>query len=385
MTHLDEGTLRRFCDEEHTLDAVQRTHLESCSKCGAQLSEIRADAALAAAALNPENSSARQSEAQVEVGRAWSRVRGRLGPAPQRIAFGPWLAAAAAAAAIVFVFAFTPVGTLAQSFLTIFEPQQFVAVPVSRADLGSLPDLQRFGTVVARRTPTMREVAGPAQAAAAARLRVEVPQWLPAGVPHTARYAVTSGSDTTFTFSAAIARANDPPQARSTAAMPRNLDGAMLEVATHPAVIIAFGTTLPPIRTAPNVESSRRQGSDNGDDRPSRSLPPLVIVQAPVPSVTSTGATVAQIEDYLLRQPGISPTLAAEIRSIGDPETTMPIPIPIDKEFGERVSVQGVSGLGIGDNTGVGGVVVWQRGGIIFAVAGQLRQRDILAIAESLR
>jgi hypothetical protein len=114
-------------------------------------------------------------------------------------------------------------------------------------------------------------------------------------------------------------------------------------------------------------------------------LPPLVIVQAPVPNVTSTGATVAQIEDYLLRQPGVSPTLAAEIRSIGDPETTMPIPIPIERAFGQRVTVQGVSGLGIGDNTGVGGVVVWQRAGIIYAVAGQLPQRDIMAIAESLR
>jgi anti-sigma factor RsiW len=29
-------------------------------------------------------------------------------------------------------------------------------------------------------------------------------------------------------------------------------------------------------------------------------------------------------------------------------------------------------------------LVVWQRGGIIYAVAGQLRQRDILAVAESL-
>jgi hypothetical protein len=44
-----------------------------------------------------------------------------------------------------------------------------------------------------------------------------------------------------------------------------------------------------------------------------------------------------------------------------------------------------VSGLGIGDDTGVGGVLVWQRAGIIYAIAGQLRQRDILAIAESLR
>ncbi|HEY7982050.1 MAG TPA: hypothetical protein VID19_11250 [Candidatus Eremiobacteraceae bacterium] len=382
MTHLDDGALRRFCDDDDALDTDQRGHLTSCPVCTARLSATRADAAFAAAALNPQSLGATDSTSPLEIGRAWSRVRGRVGRPLQRVAYGPLLAAAAAAAAIVCVFVFTPVGTLAQSFLTIFEPQQFVAVPVSRADLGSLPDLQRFGTVVARATPQMREVTGPVQAGTLARMRVAVPHWLPADVPHTARYAVTSGSDTTFTFSAAIARANTPTQSRSMLAMPRNLDGAMLEVATHPAVIIAFGSKLPPLRSAPRAEGSRRQSND--DDGP-RSLPPLVIVQAPVPNVTSTGATVAQIEDYLLRQPGVSPSLAAEIRSIGDPETTMPIPIPIERAFGQRVTVQGVSGLGIGDNTGVGGVVVWQRAGIIYAVAGQLPQRDIMAIAESLR
>jgi hypothetical protein len=382
MIHLDEGTLRFFCDDEGALDAGQRAHLGSCPDCGARLSEIRADAAFAAAALGPGRGGENRESASLEANRAWSRIRGRIGRAPQKIAYGPWIAATAAAAAIVCVFVFTPMGTLAQSFLTIFEPQQFVAVPVSRADLGSLPDLQRFGTVVARTTPKMREVTGPAQAGALARLRVAVPHWLPADVPHTARYAVTSGSDTTFTFNAAVARANTPAQSRNTFAMPRDLDGAMLEVATHPAVIIAYGSALPPLRTASGADRSRRRSND--DDGP-RSLPPLVIVQAPVPSVTSTGATVAQIEDYLLRQPGVSPALAAEIRSIGDPETTMPIPIPIDRAFGQRVTVQGTSGLGIGDNTGVGGVVVWQRGGIIYAVAGQLRQRDIMAVAEGLR
>jgi anti-sigma factor RsiW len=383
MTHLDDGILRRSCDEADSLDDDQRAHLQSCAACAARLSAIRADAAFAAGALHSTAADSDFSSSSLQVRQAWSRVRERAGNPRRRIAYGPWLAAAAAAAAIVGIFVFTPVGTLAQSFLTIFEPQQFVAVPVSRADLGSLPDLQRFGTVVARSTPKMREVTGPAQAAALTHLRVEVPHWLPADVPHTARYAVTSGSDTAFTFSASKAWANTSPQARSATVMPRSLDGAVLEVATHPAVIIAFGTNLPPLRSPSRVEDSPRHSDD--DEGPRGHLPPLVIVQAPVPNVTSTGATVAQIEDYLLREPGVSPTLAAEIRAIGDPETTMPIPIPIDRAFGQRVTVQGAGGLGIGDNTGVGGVVVWQRGGIIFAVAGQLRQRDILAVAESLR
>jgi hypothetical protein len=382
MNHLDEGALRRFCDEADALDDAQRAHLGSCSACTARLTATHADADFAAGAFRAASPDARQSASPLETTRAWSRVRKRAGNVRRRTKYAPWLAAAAAAAAIVGIFGFTPAGTFAQSFLTIFEPQQFVAVPVSRADLGSLPDLQRFGTVVARSTPQMREVTGPVQAAALAHRAVEVPHWLPADLPHTARYAVTSGSDTAFTFNASKAWANTPAQSRTASAMPRSLDGATLEVTTHPAVIIAFGAKLPPLRSAPRAAGPPRHSND--DEATRRDLPPLIIVQAPVPNVTSTGATVAQIEEYLLRQPGVSPTLAAEIRAIGDPETTMPIPIPIERAFGERVTVQGVAGLGIGDNTGVGGVVVWQRGGIIYAVAGQLRQRDILAVAESL-
>jgi hypothetical protein len=377
MLHLDDGDLRRFCDEPDALDDAQASHLATCPPCSARLSAIRADAIFAAEALRSVGPSSDSPAAQ------WSRVRERIGRPRPRNVYGAWLAGAAAAAAIAVIFIFTPVGTLAQSFLTIFEPQQFVAVPVSRADLGSLPDLQRFGTVVDRSKPQMREMRSAAQAAAVVHFRVQVPHWLPAGVPHATRYAVTSGSDTTFTFSASKAWANTPPQSRNSAAMPRSLDGAVLDVATRPAVIIAFGSSLPPLRSSMHAETTSRHSHDD-EDRLSH-LPPLVIVQAPLPNVTSTGSTVAQIEDYLLRQPGVSPALAAEIRAIGDPETTMPIPIPIDRAFGQQVTVQGVTGLGIGDNTGVGGVVVWQRGGTIFAVAGQLPQRDILAIAESVR
>lgn len=383
MIHPDDGALRRYCDEPDALDDAQRAHVESCPACGARLTAIRADAAFAVGILGTADAKSFPGTASDDLTSAWSAVRERSRDAHRRIPYGPWLAAAAAVAAIVGIFGFTPAGTLAKSFLTIFQPQQFVAVPVSRADLGTLPDLRSFGTVVARTTPHMREVAGPAQAAAAAHFAVELPHWLPTGLPHGARYAVTSGSDTAFTFNAAKAWANIPPQSRTALAMPRDLDGAVLEVATRPAVIIAFGSALPPIRSAAHAEDAREhrraRDADRGD------LPPLIIVQAPLPTVKSSGATVAQIEDYLLRQPGISPALAAEIRAIGDPDTTMPVLIPIDRAFGQPVTVQGVTGLGIGDNTGVGGFVLWQRGGTIFAVAGKLRQRDILNIAESLR
>ena len=61
--------------------------------------------------------------------------------------------------------------------------------------------------------------------------------------------------------------------------------------------------------------------------------------------MTSTGVTPTQLEDYLLAQPGISPQLAADIKAIGDPTTTLPIPVPVQFATSSKVTVQGVQGV----------------------------------------
>lgn len=383
MAHLADGALRRLLDEGPGDDA-QQSHIAGCAACRSKLAAFAGDAAWTADEMRralPKAESGTESDGDYDSARAWRMLSTRLTPRRTAPISRSWLIAAGAAAALAAVLAFTPVGTLAQNFLTIFEPEQFVAVPVNRTDLVTLPDLARFGTMTQRIAPRVREVAGPAAAGALAGIAVETPAWLPQGTPADVTYAVTSGSDSTFTFSAQKAWAAESLRERATAPMPRALDGAVLELRTRPAVIIAYGVKAENM----NANASHRTGDRRNDEDGRRQFPPLVIIQAPVPSVTSNGATVAEIESYLLRQPGVSPTLAAQIRAIGDPTTTVPIPIPIDRAFGQPVRVQGVQGLGIGDDTGVGGLVIWQRNGLIYGVAGQLRQRDILAIAESMR
>jgi hypothetical protein len=46
------------------------------------------------------------------------------------------------------------------------------------------------------------------------------------------------------------------------------------------------------------------------------------------PTVSSSGADLATLESYLLSQPGISAELAAQIRAIADPSSTLPVPVP---------------------------------------------------------
>ena len=47
--------------------------------------------------------------------------------------------------------------------------------------------------------------------------------------------------------------------------------------------------------------------------------------------------------------------------------------------------MQGVDGVALGDNTGVGSAVVWIKGGHVWVVAGSIKQSDALDIANNLK
>ena len=50
----------------------------------------------------------------------------------------------------------------------------------------------------------------------------------------------------------------------------------------------------------------------------------------------------------------------------------------------KKVSVQGVEGIFVGDSTGLGSAVIWQKDGIVYGVAGTLTEQQVLAVANSL-
>lgn len=397
MRHLDDGTLRRMVDEPLSLSSQAQRHYADCSSCRARRAAIEADArAVESAVARPRPLTGDAQATYVKVMHAAASASPSARPkATQRFEdFFRWrmgtaatpIIAAALAAAAVLMLLFTPVGTVAQNFLTIFEPRQFVAIPVSKGEFQYMPDLQSFGTIVEH--PTLdsrgrivpgREVSSAAQAFALTGLRVRQPAWLPASVPHAVRYGVAPRTTASFTFSAAKARSYAAGAHRPMPAMPPGLDGSTLTLQVGPMVMIGYGT-MPIDQHAVGGPRSRHRHDDGNFD-----LPPLVIVEGFAPQVRSTGATAREIEGYLLQMPGVPAQLADAIRAIGDPTTTMPIPVPVDKAFSQNVTVDGVSGLAIGDDTGVGGMIVWQKNGIVYGVGGALRQRDLMEIARSLR
>ena len=59
--------------------------------------------------------------------------------------------------------------------------------------------------------------------------------------------------------------------------------------------------------------------------------------------------------------------------------------MPIEYATATQVTVQGVDGVALGDNTGVGSGVVWVKNGPVYVVAGSIKQSRSINIANNLK
>ncbi|HEX6061169.1 MAG TPA: hypothetical protein VF001_03800 [Candidatus Limnocylindria bacterium] len=264
-----------------------------------------------------------------------------------------WLAAAAAVVIVATTLAMTGV---ADSILQIFEAKQFAAVTVTTTDLQTLGELSQFGTLTWSAKPNPHEVATLAAATAETGLPA-VSVTVPASVSTAVHYGVVPRTTATFVFNASLASASAAAIGRTAPPMPAKLDGSTLLFTGGPALLVTYGT-------------------ENGG---------LFVGVAMAPTAASDGASVSEIQAYLLSQPSVSPALAAQIRAIGDPATTLPIPIPVGQAAAKNVSVHGVTGLFIGDSTGLGSGVLWQQNGLVYVVGGTLTEAQTIAVANSLK
>lgn len=353
MLHLSPGELRRMIDEPETFDAAAREHARTCAACAREYAAVRADAAFAASYLNREEE--------------------RAAPAPQRRRIPAAFIGYGAAAAFVVALFTTPLGSYAQAFLTIFEPKHVVAIAISPNEFTNkrtnLPDLAQIGTLSVRIKPQQRDVASPAAAQRFLPFRVMEPSSWPQQLPRVAAYRVMSGASQTFTFSSIKARAYSLTHAKQAIVVPPAMDGATLDATVGPMLVTYLGDNPP--------KTMHVRGRGFGE------RPFVTIVQSVAPRVTSTRVSLQQLKTYVLSVPGITPGMVAEVNAIT--EGTLPIPFRPDKQNAHAVGVQGVQGLAIGDNTGLGAGVVWEKGGVIYGVAGTLPESDVLAVANGLR
>ncbi len=365
MAHLSDGTLRRKFDDADSLTEAENRHYSACADCQSRYATLADDARIVAGALAVP-------DIKVDVASAFSRVRSAPAAQPR---FGirlPIIQPASrpvmgvlAAATIILALVVTGV---AQGIF--FRPQTVQVVPVSVADLQSLNGLGDFGTLTWTTPPAPQLVSSATDAANVSKLSVPVVGPLPSTVSSNVTYAAMPAAIGVFKFDAAKAAAAAAKAGKTLPAMPAGMDGSTLTVTVGPAVVEIYGN-LPT--------------SGSATDTSQLSVPQLVIGESSAPVVTSSGVSTQQLEDYLLSLPGVSPQLAAAIRAVKDPSTTLPIPIPIEYATSKSVPVQGVEGVAVGDNTGLGAGVIWIKNGTVYGVAGTLKQDAILDIANGLK
>ena len=368
MRHLSDGTLRRIYDEPLALTAADQAHFDECAECKPRFHVIANDARattglLQVPAFEPQAPAALavvrtriKREETARPPRWYERWLGRTSPR--------WRPMATPAIAVLLAAALLSglgVSGIAQSLVRIFEPQQLKAVTVSPSDFAQATALLDYGQVKwLPDAPKVQQLADAATAQTQSGLPVLMPASLPKGVSGPVSYGAVSRATGSLTFDAERLRASAATKGVKVNPMPSGINGSTLVVNAGPALIEVWGFAA---------------GSG-------MNVPTLVIAQTRVPTVDSNGATTAQLEDYLLSQPGVPPELAAQVRAIKDPSTTLPIPIPAGLATTESTQINGTPATLIKAVLGAG--VVWVKNGVIYAVGGQLTPDQVLAIATSL-
>jgi len=386
-------------DEPGAVAEQERDHVAACATCQRR-SEVMATAASAAASVLDEGT---LDGSAVDPLPALRRLRstepGVVAPKPtlvdrlrRRIEFAH--RRALRAGAVLAVIAAT-MGTLvatgvASDIIKIFQPETFVAVTIDITSLGTFPDLTGYGSVKVLQTPHVTTATSLAGAASASGLHLLVPGKLPSEVKGQPEFDVMSAGSASFTFSRTAASGTADKLGTTLPALPGGLDGSSLTLNAGPVVVETVGSqrsldpfSLPstPTSTSGPAEPKGSHGLLGGLG----GIPQLVIVQMKAPVLYSDGPSVVQYEDALLSMPGIPPSLASQLKALGDPSSTLPIPIPTSLASAHSADINGAPGLVIGDTTGIASGVIWQSHGLVFAVAGSLTDRQVVAIARSMR
>ena len=368
MRHIPDGVLRRLDDEPLAVPDRVADHVADCERCSFRQAQIAHDTERAAHLLSPprlvpDTDSAwaqfvrelQRDPKQRPDRRRWSTtVRGRRAPFPS---------VSLRAGLVMDAIAIVVAGTAAAATLTtIFAPTHVVPVPVSQSDVRAIaaligngqalggfptPDGSRtlsFGTIRWSSSGSAEPASSLAEASARAGFPVSLPSHLPAGVGAVQQFIVQPHVRAVVTLTSAAG----------------SLAGSSVTLDAGPAVFAEYGGA----------------GGVN--------LPTLGVATMPRPTALSTGASMGQIEAFVLRQPGVPPELAEEFRLLGDLRTTLPVPVPSGASV-RSVQVAGWPGILLADRSNTAAGVVWEDGrGVLHAVAGILDPQDVLNVAEQL-
>jgi hypothetical protein len=392
----DLGALRASLDDAAAgTPAPLHDHVHACASCADTVAELQRNAELAAPAIALTAPDAPPSPAAVQAALTrFEQRRARLAAAPALAAASAavpdpiplpkrrrvarlgararGVAAGLAAALVLAGLLVTPGGRAAAAgFLAQFRSQRFEVVSVDPAQSTQVADvvggLVKTGVFTgdALQDSGLGEpevVAGLAEASRIAGFAVPAvdPAVLPGGVGHTPeRVLVSPAREARITFDRDRALAYLRAHGRPAAQLPERYDGTQLVVQVPAAVVQQFA------------------GRDGG--------PALLVGKAGTLGLTTEGgASLDELREVVLGLPGLPAETVAQLRSIQDWRTTLPLPVPTDQVRSRPATVHGAEALSFADQTGRLHALLWQRDGHIWGVAGVLGSDEAQDVADSL-
>lgn len=368
MGHVPDGVLRRLVDEPLAVPDDFVEHLQRCRRCQAHREHVARDARAARQLLV-------RPQAVPDVDRAWAELGGPDRAPERRLPRRVRPRRLAGASGVVGVSVVLAAGVAAAATLTVvFLPTHVAPLPVSKGDLQGLANVLgvdraglwgsasasvsetapttaspvdqtwKYGTIHWATRPRPVRKASLQAAASAAGMTLVLPTTLPAGVQGPPTFLVEPGTSVTVTFDATAGP---------------SLAGSTLTVDVGPGVLAEYG------------------GATGG-------VPTLAVAAMRRPTATSTGATMAQLESFVLGRPGFPRVLAREIRLLGNLQTVLPVPTPPGVSE-TSTTVSGSPAVLLSMGGGIGTAVVWEdQHGTVHTVGGLLDQTDVLDVARRL-
>ena len=298
------------------------------------------------------------------VRQAYAQLRQQMAPMPQRswwqrLLQTPERRFATVLASLVFMFAlalsFPSFRAAASDFLGLFRVQKFAAISVSPEQIAILEQLAESGVtpgeleVIDEPTEPMRF----ASLGEAARQTGLTPRTLPSlGDPQEVQ--VMGGVNGRLIVNLESARTILSATGSDPALLPDSLDGQPINIQTFPAVAQRWGD--------------------------------LMLLQSESPNISyPDGLDAALIGKAILRALGLNEAEAARLAQQIDWTGTLLLPVPQNVANFSEVTIDGTSGIALTSLDSQDNMVMWQKDGVIYVLAGRQDVAGLLDVAEELR
>jgi hypothetical protein len=394
---LDRGLLVSLRDGELAAEETKqaRAHLAVCPDCSADECSLQADSqeiydllaslgpaqeeipdvAAAMAALQPRLSGETEGELMRGTSDSTSAAGSILHFYTRKIQQRQRWWIAAAAVVLITLVVLTHADALATQFLGLFQAQKFQPVSVNLQTFrdGVGEDLQSFGQLNIY-APNMTTISHPTETQIQQDLNFKLllPGYLPSGVGQAIQFSLVNGSDATFTFNSAEARAYLTETGQGGVTIPPKLDGATFTITVAPGVIINYGKQCQAQSQSVNEYSpgTAALGCSGGK--------PFYVGEIPSPVIRATGkASLEDLRNFILSLPKLSPGARMLLQDVNLATGVVPLPIPPQIQA-QQVTTHGAPGVLMVDPSLSLGAVLWQTGGIVYMVAGATSDRTQL-------